>query len=215
MIIPLPHPTTTGSLLQVPVVRSLLGAYPADFFFRIESRRDVPDELNLSLCDSAPVDLPVVGPDEMRLLSGHYFRSVHTQHPILDRDAAMSWLEGLVSRGLEPQPESALALVILSLGAAVSEEPPPRPGLWLPGIRFFTPALQTLLNYWPKSFTPSVALTQALFLAAVYYNYLVSPLQAWRLSHMASTSAQSIWIQWVFPISLTAGSMPPWDDRMT
>lgn len=211
MTIPLPHSTNTSSLLQAPAVRSLLGTYPTDLFFRIESRRHVPEGLDLSFSGSGPIVLPTVGIEEMRILSGHYFRSVHPQHPILDEEPARLWLDALLSRGLEPQPESALALVILSLGAVASEEPRRRSDGWLPGLQFFAPALQILLNHWPRSFTPSVALPQALFLAAVYLNYLVRPLQAWRLSHMASTSAQSIWIQSVIPLSLIADTMSPWE----
>ncbi|KAJ5151413.1 uncharacterized protein N7482_010665 [Penicillium canariense] len=195
MTIPLWHSTTTGSLLSCPQVKSLLGDYPSDVFLRIEERRAPLTSQGLV---GNPTDLSAIQPldrsctDDLMEL---YFQTVNIQHPILDRDECIALYHSTVSRPLQPSLESALLLVVLALAECAKTQPPERLSAdWAPGSTYFLPGLSISLEAYLNTTVPSSTLPQCLYLMALYYNYIVRPLDAWKLVHMASTCFQRLWI---------------------
>lgn len=195
MTIPTGHSTTTGSLLQVPQVRALLGAFPEDLFTKIESTRNSPQGLTLSPFALLTAEPPLLERPLIDGLTEHYFRLVHPYHPILTREEFMVTYESTVSQGLIMDSDSALCLTVLALGSISSQRPLADLDTWMPGIPFLTFSLKIILERWPQSFGPDIKFCQSQYLAAVYCSYLSRPLQSWRLCHMAATSLQHIWIQ--------------------
>ncbi|KAF2185190.1 hypothetical protein K469DRAFT_726771 [Zopfia rhizophila CBS 207.26] len=184
MSIPLAHSTTTGDLLRSGIAQSLLGAYPADVFKRIEVRRQVPASISFDPVPRDQIHFPVIA------------HLVNPQHPVLVSSMFMPLYCEVLECGPGPNAHSTLVLLVLALGAAASETPDPILGEWLPGVQFFTPALKYLMTAWPGFFSSdNTTLTQALYLAAVYYSYLSRPAQAWHLVYIASANAQHLLIQ--------------------
>ncbi|PYH95797.1 hypothetical protein BO71DRAFT_440075 [Aspergillus ellipticus CBS 707.79] len=196
MTIPLWHSTTTGSLLSCAKVRSLLGDYPNDIFLRVEENRELP----ASLCVTSSTNTHFTMPELDRLVTDDlmevYFQTVNTQHPVLDRDRCIMQYHSLVSAPLQCNLESALLLLMLAL-AVVASSPPPETldPAWAPGSEYFLPGLTLAVEMFQKSSVSSILLSRCLYLAALYYNYLARPLDAWKVVHMSSTSFQRLWIR--------------------
>ncbi|KAK2744637.1 hypothetical protein FQN57_004242 [Myotisia sp. PD_48] len=185
--IPQKHLTSTNSLLGLPTVKALVGEFPADFFFRLESQR-----LSPAGWVSGPKDLPFLNRDVTDLLVTTFFSVVHPCHPILDREEFFSLYEGVLANGLHLNLESALCLVVLALGVVASQPPgaDTRNGDWAPGMEYFQPALQILVSESTCSFGSSLLLPQGLIFGGVYFAYLTQPLHSWKLIHLASTNTQ-------------------------
>ncbi|KAI8170560.1 hypothetical protein K4K49_004245 [Colletotrichum sp. SAR 10_70] len=190
MAIPMSHSTTTGSLLQSRSAKALLGDYPSDVFFRVESKRSLPEPLSLTPIPLSQIVFPEIDAEESSSLVDNFFNLVNPQHPILDRGDFEHIYRDVVGNPLQADLRAALVLVVLALGRAAVDTPDLTRDGWLPGVEMFTPALQVLLGTWFNSFGDTILLPQGLYLAALYYSYLSRPLQAWRLVHMASTSIQ-------------------------
>ena len=197
MTIPVGHSTTTGSLLQMPPLTSFLGPFQKDLFFRVESKRTIPDEISFDPCPLSQIELPHLDRDTVNELVENYFALVNPQHPILDREEFIGSYKAVLDGSLQHDIDSALCLVILSLGTAACEQPVASTTDWLPGVQYFTPGLKILLILWPTSFGTSVNLPQALYLAALYFSYLARPLLAWRFVHIASTNLQHLLIRYL------------------
>ncbi|KAL6400030.1 C6 finger domain-containing protein [Ilyonectria robusta] len=195
MVIPLPHSTTTGNLLQTANAKSLLGEYPADIFFHLEARRPVPEVLSFTACSLDQIEFPPLDHNRMDRLVENFFELVNQQHPILERADFQKLNRGVWDRSPGPDVESALAFIVFALGSVAVDKPDTGVQAWLPGVEFFTPALRVLLALWPSSFGANFVFPQALYLAALYFSYLARPLQSWRLVHMASTNVQHSWIR--------------------
>ncbi|CAK7237509.1 hypothetical protein SCUCBS95973_009979, partial [Sporothrix curviconia] len=205
MLIPPSHSTTTSNLLLCGPVRDLLGHYPPDLFLHVESRRPLPPALRLG-GGARPAAFPSVSRAEADSLVREYFDLVNQLHPMLDEgDFWVSVYEPVMEVGFQANARSALVLTILALGSVASELPVQsnssfRGGggggdddCWMPGVQYFSAALPVLVDEALASLGASLEVTQALFLAALYYSYLARPLQAWRLVHMASTDVQHYW----------------------
>lgn len=193
MTIPLWHSTTTGSLISCPQVKSLLGDYPNDVFLRIEERRVLPAGLTLPSSTSSPLGMPVLDHAITNDLMEKYFQSVNMQHPILDYDECATQYHPLTSNPLEQSLESAFFLLMLAV-AEVSGAPRPEAldADWSPGSTYFLPALTISVETYLRTSITTIVLPRCLYLAALYYNYLGRPLDAWKLVHMASTSFQRL-----------------------
>lgn len=196
MTIPLRHSTTTGSLISCPQVKSLLGDYPNDVFLRIEERRTLPTSLELPSSTSGPLEMPVLDHAITSDLMEKYFQSVNMQHPIMDYEECVEQYHSLQSNPLESSLESALFLLMLALAeVAVAHPPDVLDADWMHGSTYFWPALTIAVETYLKTSVTTIVLSRCLYLAALYYNYLGRPLDAWKLVHMASTSFQRLWIK--------------------
>lgn len=143
-----------------------------------------------------PPGLPDLDSAVTSTLVDSYFRNVHTQVPILHAPNLQALHDRVVLEGAQSEVETAVLLLVFALGKVASEQVPiATEGTWMPGVEYFTPALQFLLPAFLDSFSIDVAKPQSLYLAAIYYSYLMRPLQAWRLVNMASTTFQQIWLR--------------------
>ncbi|KAL4961094.1 fungal specific transcription factor domain-containing protein [Aspergillus stella-maris] len=188
MTIPIRHATTTGNLLQTRPITALIGDYPTDLFLRIEQKRPLPLELSLSAAfEELPV--PSLDPALTTPLADHYFDAVHLRHPIIGKyDWAVDCT--LLDMGISDW-NYRLAKVFMVLAVAqVDRDLRTAEPNQLPGIQCLRPALQYILRTLPNLYQTDIDLSQALYLAALYYSYLCRLLQAWRLIHMASTNIQ-------------------------
>ncbi|KAL4930340.1 uncharacterized protein BDV17DRAFT_259428 [Aspergillus undulatus] len=183
--IPFGHRATTSSLLVLPQVRTLVGEFPQDTFFRLEARRP-------SLNDISFDDLPLIHRASSHELLERFFALVYPYHPLFEREDFMAQYHIMLDRGLRRDEGSAVILVVLALGAIASEARPEggKSEYEMPGFLYFNTACQLLVTSWTNSFGGNIVLTQGLVLCALYLLYLMRPLQAWRLIHMASTSIQ-------------------------
>ncbi|KAE8369923.1 hypothetical protein BDV27DRAFT_140832 [Aspergillus caelatus] len=195
MTIPLWHSTTTGSLLSCPLVRPLLGDYPSDVFLRIEERRTLPDQLKVTLQSRITPEKPLLNRATTDSLMDVYFQTVNLQHPILSVEDCIAHYHSVVSEPLQASLETGFVLLMLALAEAATMQPPKSLDAdWYPGSVYLLPALSIILDAYLNTAIHTPALPQCLYLAALYYNYLARPLDAWKLVHMASTSFQRLWL---------------------
>jgi hypothetical protein len=187
LTIPPKHQTSTNSLLSLDVVKTLVGEFPANYFFRIESQslheevyagiRLMPPELDRSVIDD---------------LVSAFFLHAHSGHPIIERESFLTLLDDVIARQFEPCLETGLCLVILALGAISSHSPqaincdPPE----APGFLHFQAALRILIPESTWSFGSTLILPQALIFASLYFAYLARPLHSWKLVHLAANNIQ-------------------------
>ncbi|OAX83338.1 hypothetical protein ACJ72_02298 [Emergomyces africanus] len=186
--IPAKRQPPINSLLSLPIIKSLVGEFPEDHFFSIESRKDPA----LGLWMFAQVELPDIERDVTDRLVDAFFSDVHPWHPILDRDEFFSIYENVMSDGLGFSLQSAFCLVVFALGAIASEtagiELPDQ--YWVTSLKYLQPALSILMAEAAFSFGSDLLLAQALIFGGIYFAYLAKPLYSWRLIHMASTDVQ-------------------------
>ncbi|KAI1764535.1 putative C6 finger domain protein [Hypoxylon sp. FL1150] len=186
MNIPPKHKTSSSYLLSLPAIKALIGEYPTDLFFFLESRNPLPPELSLDTSSShSPLQIDPTLADH---LVSSFFSSAHICHPILDREDFRNIYNNLLENGLDSSAESALCLVVLALGAISAA--PTAPESSPPGYEYMQRALPTLMSGSLWSFSYNVVLVQALVLASVYFAYIVRPLHSWRLIYSASTILQ-------------------------
>lgn len=191
LTIPVKHKTSSNYLLSLPAMRSLVGEYPADLFFQMESRHPLPPELSF---DGRPsYQNPIQVDDEVaRGLASTFFATAHLSHPILDEEDFEPIFNKFIETGADSSVEAALCLVVCALGAVASATPEELSNLSLspPGMEYMQQALPTLVAQSSWSFSYGIQLPQALVLASIYFAYIVRPLQSWRLIYSASTILQ-------------------------
>lgn len=192
--IPLGHQTSTSSLLRLPQMRPLVGDYPEDFFFRVEDDRSRSTALDF-------MAVPGLRTEEEhfdRTVADDYLNSflamVHAFHPIFDRDDLLTSYEVVMRQGLGTDVRSGVFLAIFALGATASD-PIDRKQSENTGDVCMQRALRILMPAWTVSFSGNIQLSQGLILCALYFTYVVQPLTAWRLIHMAATSIQQLLIR--------------------
>jgi hypothetical protein len=190
LTIPVGHQTATGSLFNLPQITKLIGEYPDDLFFRIESQRSLESQ-PLSL--SPGIQLQRETTDD---LVASFFTQVYPSFPIIDHDHFMSLYERFLAVGPAKDSETALCLVILALGKLALhlnvdgvDDPDSN------GMEYFSIGLSILTEKWTASFSTEIVLPLGLIYAAFYLCYMIRPLQAWRLVHMASSNLQLTWQQ--------------------
>lgn len=190
MTIPIGHLTTTGSLFCLESIRSLIGDYPEDFFFQIESSRryvrETPNQNLTQMLNSLAADRPRV---EAALEK--FFFEIHPHYPILDETKFPIFFDAVLSGSLHREIDAALCLVILALGELIWHSPDSKADDEL-DCTFFTMAENILTSQSAASFELDTSLPSGLVYAAIYLCYLQRPLQAWKLIHMASTQLQLI-----------------------
>lgn len=189
LTIPVKHKTSSSYLLTLPSVKSLIGEYPTDLFFRFELKSQLPPQLSLELFQPASaVAIEREITDELVLF---FFAYVHPHHPILDRDEFEICYARFLEDGPDFSHESILCMVVLALGAVASAAPDPEIFKQSPpGMEYMQYAMPTLVSISAWSFSSSMLAAQALVLASVYFAFIVRPLQSWRLIYSASTILQ-------------------------
>lgn len=193
MSIPIGHTTTTEYMLHMNRVKTLFGEFPPDLFIRAESKRHMPHQLSFVPGTITASQLPILDEASTYQLVEAYFKHVHVEMPILDKDQFLGLYNHHTRAGLGVDCDSALCLAVLALGSAALEQVDPIKSIspyWVPGADFISPALQILMNEYLLSFCPTITLPQSLILISKYFGFLLRPLQSWKLIHMASTSIQ-------------------------
>ena len=190
LTIPVKHNTSSSYLLSLPEMRALVGDYPPDLFFMLESRNPLPPELAFDGW-LAPVPQVHIDRNITDYLVSTFFSEVSPCHPILDHGTFQEVYSQFLERGVDSSIESALCLTVFALGAAAlastdAEDCSSRPA----GMEYMQSAIPTLLSLSSWSFSWNILLPQALVLAGVYFAYIVRPLQSWRLIYSASTVLQ-------------------------
>ncbi|CVL08717.1 uncharacterized protein FMAN_06849 [Fusarium mangiferae] len=190
MNIPAEHKTSSSYLLGLPDVKMLVGEYPTNLFFLLESQSPLPPELSP---EQSHNPLPPFQIERLVLdhLVATFFSSVHVSHPVLDQEEFTEIYERFLDKGADSSTESALCMTVFALGA-VSSQPI---GSWNSqtspsGTEYMKYALPTLMlrSLWLFSF--DLTLAQALVLASVYFAYIVRPLHSWRLIYLATNLSQ-------------------------
>ncbi|CAM1504555.1 Fc.00g021460.m01.CDS01 [Cosmosporella sp. VM-42] len=190
LTIPVQHKTSSSYLLSLPAMKALIGEYPTDLFFLLESRNHLPPELSF---EQWPASRPSV---EVRRdfaddLVSKFFSTAHNNHPILDHAEFQDIYSQFWENGPDSSIESALCMVIFALGTVASSTPDPdRFHASPPGMQYMQHAMPTLISLSSWSFSYTLLLPQALVLASVYFAYIVRPLQSWRLIYSASSILQ-------------------------
>lgn len=187
MNIPPKHKTSSSYLLGLPAMRALIGEYPTDLFFLLESRNPLPPELSLDTLSGSRPPLQI-DPTLADHLVSSFFSSAFVCHPIFNQEDFHEIYRNFLERVPDNSTESALCMVVLALGAisAAPTDPQSSPA----GFEYMRHALPTLMSGSLWSFSYNAVLVQALVLASVYFAYIVRPLHSWRLIYSASTILQ-------------------------
>lgn len=188
--IPMGHETTTASLFSYPSISNLIGNYSEDLFFEIECHRDL--ELANLLAQNNPY-LPALdlSKDVTDNLVSEFFLQVHPEIPVLDEGLFLIIYEDMMSFGPKHKTDTALCLLVLSLGKLVSRPQDTSHQHALgDGIDLFSAAYHILLNEWVRSFDFDSSLPLGLFFVSVYFCYTSRPLQAWKWVNMTSSTLQ-------------------------
>ncbi|KAF8862705.1 hypothetical protein BDZ45DRAFT_702805 [Acephala macrosclerotiorum] len=193
LTIPVKHNTSSSYLLCLPEMKALIGEYPNDLFFLLESRNQLPPELTFDGWGTPPSQVHI-DKEVTDYLVTVFFAEGYRCHPILDRDTFHGIYSRFLEVGIDSSVESALCLVVFALGsAALTPQTADRFAIFStrpPGIEYMQSALPVLTAQSSWSFSWNILLPQALVLASVYFAYIVRPLQSWRLIYSASTMLQ-------------------------
>ena len=199
MNIPVGHGTTSEDLLRTSQANRLLGDYPNNIFLLIERKRKLPEEISLKLNPWHGTLSALQENPSWQDLIRRYFDHVNPKHPILNEETLQVLLASTDLQLDTLDVQGALILMVLALGQVAQASPEAIKGGALPGNQYFLPALGVLMREWPLSFQTDLRLSQALFLAASWYNHLCWPMQAWRMIHMASTNIQHAFLVYANP----------------
>lgn len=189
--IPIGHHTSTGSMFALEPVRRLVGDFPRDFFYQVETCRPSIPELgsrhDLSFL-LASVDF--IGSATDGLVSS-YFIHINSAFPILDRTSFNDLFQRTLRGNQCESIDAAVCLVVLALGKLASIESEDASSTNLSyGLEYFIPAYQMLTTQWVTSFGTDLSLPTGLVLSAIYMSCLARPLLAWKLVYMASSKLQ-------------------------
>ncbi|KAF4815186.1 hypothetical protein CGCSCA5_v007303 [Colletotrichum siamense] len=189
--IPIGHHTSTGSMFALEPVRRLIGDYPRDFFYQVETcRTSIPElssrhDLSLLL---ASVDF--IGGATDGLVSS-YFTNINSTFPILDKTSFTDLFHRTLRGDQCEDVDAAVCLVVLALGKLTSTDyEDVNSTNHSYGLEYFIPAYQILTTQWVTSFGTDLSLPTGLVLSAIYMSCLARPLLAWKLVYMASSKLQ-------------------------
>lgn len=190
LTIPVKHKTSSSYLLGLPAMKALVGEYPTDLFFMLESRSPLPPELAFDKWPSAQPSVHISRELADSLVST-FFSTAHHNHPILDPGQFQEVYEQFLEAGPDSSIATALCMVVFALGTvAASPLDTQTFSTQPPGMQYIQYAMPTLIAFSSWSFSSSLLLPQALVLASVYFAYIVRPLQSWRLIYSATTILQ-------------------------
>lgn len=192
LTIPVNHRTSSSYLLGLPALKALIGEYPTDLLYLLESKKPLPKELAFDKSSMSEAHISLNKEDADELVSA-FFSIAHPHHPILDEADFDETYRQFLDSGPDSSVESALCMVVLALGEVCISQPGSQPrdfGNSPPGMQYMQHALPTLISLSAWSFSYSLLLPQALVLASVYFAYIVRPLHSWRLIYSASAILQ-------------------------
>lgn len=182
--IPIGHLTPTSSLFSLDQIKRLIGEYPEDFFFQIESTRylDTPQPEGELYFEKSHSDA----------LTSAFFAEIHPHFPILDPQSFGTFFNEIMFDGGGDESSRALCMIVLALGKLASNRQASSPGQYTDddGIEYFARAYHRLTSQWLTSFNFNIPLASGLVYCAIYLCYLERPLHAWRLIYMASSKVQ-------------------------
>lgn len=190
LTIPVGHLTTTGSLLSLPQVRSLIGYYPQDIFLQLESQRTI--EFPSPLHSAASLDF---GQPIIRSYIETFFDLVYPSYPIMNKDWFSAIHANAIENGSKDDFDTALLLVVIGFGMMVSnlhDYPDIAVQNDKNGMKYFTSANQIIAASWIRTSSLDIALSTSLIYGAMYMSYLDRPIQMWKLINQASSSLQFI-----------------------
>lgn len=201
--IPLGHHTSTSSLLEVTELQKLLGEYPPEFFYRIESGRSGGSMFGQFRMDIST--MPDIDNTSMKRLVNQFLDTVHSNYPIFDVEAFEQFSDQRIATGLQFDIDSAIILVSMALGDLRARKPEPSSAIHGHdfGFQCFQIAVGVFMSAWVSSHAHNLSLCQGLVLCAIYLATSVRPLEAWKLIHMASTTVQQIRLKSVISCLLT------------
>ncbi|EWG54251.1 hypothetical protein FVEG_17285 [Fusarium verticillioides 7600] len=107
MNIPAEHKTSSSYLLGLPAVKMLVGEYPTNLFFLLETQTPLPPELSP---EQSQNPLPPFQVDRSVLdhLVATFFSSVHVSHPVLDQAEFTEIYERFLDKGANSSTECRL-----------------------------------------------------------------------------------------------------------
>lgn len=191
LTIPQRHQTSTNHLLSFTQIKKLIGEYPDNFFFRLETRSLAGDFQNKNR-------RPKVNPEKLETdpLVESFFSKAHTCHPILNREHFMLVYDKAALSGYQNTVETALCFVVFALGSISGCHNTS----WssscdikqAPGLKFLEAALEILIPASAWHCGSDIAFPQGLLFAGLYFSYLAKSLHSWKLVHMASTQIQTV-----------------------
>ncbi|EXJ77302.1 hypothetical protein A1O3_10460 [Capronia epimyces CBS 606.96] len=193
IIIPVGHQTTTGSLFSLEPIQTLIGEYPNDFFYQIESLRSSIPQLESAPDVASTLKAIQANQEHSRSLISAFFTSMHPSFPVLDETCFTTFFKKAIHGDADDICDVGLCLVILALGELVPRLAESRdfsPDEEIPGMEYFSVAHRILVHQWVVGFSPIVSLPAGLVFASLYLSYLTKPLPAWRLAYMASSKLQ-------------------------
>jgi len=183
LTIPVKHNTSSSYLLSLPEMQELIGNYPRDILFAIESRRALPPELTfdgaLSISATSAIPIRIDRETTDRLVLA-FFSHAYPCHPILDHESFETIYNKFLETGVDSSIESTLCLIVLALGSVIMA--PGVPSVDAQGLRYMEAAMPTLISVSSWSFSVDLIIPQALVLGSMYFSYIVRPLQSWRLA---------------------------------
>ncbi|PKS09826.1 hypothetical protein jhhlp_004449 [Lomentospora prolificans] len=189
--IPVKHKTSSNYLLSLPAMKALVGEYPNDLFFLLESKNPLPPELAFESLPPPAPPIIHIDRDTADYLVTSFFATAHANHPVLDEEHFREVYAEFLERGIDSSVESAMCLSVLAIGAAAIASPETRDFSGSPpGMEYMQHAMPKLISLSSWSVSYSVPLAQTLVLASIYFAYIVRPLQSWRLIHSACTFLQ-------------------------
>lgn len=196
-LIPLGHQTPTASLLMLEQIRYLIGEYPHEFFLSQESARSLRP-LVPRLSYSSILERLNLRRETTEFLVASFFNNVHSQFPILERNAFLDLFDTFLKTSQCNHVSDALCLTILALGEICSttiEVFDAESLIGSNGSEYFAHAQQILNAGGMTFFSRDPTAPLAFFFASVYFRYRGRPLEAWRQIHTASTGVQLIFSQ--------------------
>ncbi|KAK9452556.1 hypothetical protein V1511DRAFT_513736 [Dipodascopsis uninucleata] len=204
--IPMGHNTSTIRVLRLPLIKSLIGDYPQNYFFNIEAKRNISGLVSDRM-------FPPIDQDIGDMLVATYISTVHPHHPVVDTDVIFEYYKSILENGLCWDIKSAIVLIVLALGEIASNTDiaiPPllspsastplsvsggsenNSGKAYPGMHYFNPAFNIISDISRFDFGLKIEVAQAQVLAGAYLAYAVHPLSSWKMIHAASCAVQML-----------------------
>ena len=183
--IPEHHSTSSNYLLSTSSVKEMIGHNPSDYFFRLESKNELPPALTQPGAASQVLATDLsVGTTEGLVSS--FFAKVHCHHPLLQPSEFAQRYAEAAATGYAPGPSSLLCMTVFALGSWAANDTL-ETAQTLSGMAYIQRALPELLSTAMWHFSSDTTVLQALVYAAVYLAYLARPLHSWRVINMATT----------------------------